>query len=153
MKVIATALASAALVASVFALPAISSRNEQNKSIPARIRALERNVRVLKAQLASTRDTANSAQAVAQTAQTVADNLSFCLGRTLTVSSRSVDGIIFAPHELHFWSNPADGGAQVPSSFGGWGSGGVTFLSPGLWSGSPPNYVALVEPSCSNGFG
>jgi hypothetical protein len=151
MKVIATALASAALVASVFALPAISSSNEHSKSIPARIRALERNVRVLKAQLASTRDTANSALGVAHTAQTAADNLNLCLGRVQAVHSVSLSGIPFAPHELHFWSNPGDGGAFVPSSTGGWGSAGVTFLAPGSGM-SPPDYVALVEPSCSNGF-
>ena len=119
MKIIATALASAALVAFVFALPAMSSRSEQSKSIPARIRALERNVRVLKAQLASTRATANSAQTVAHTAQTGVDNLNSCLGRTLAVSSFSVDGIITAPGGVHGWSNPADGGALVPSTFGG----------------------------------
>jgi hypothetical protein len=150
MKIIATALASAALVAFVFALPAMSSRSEQSKSIPARIRALERNVRVLKAQLASTRATANSAQTVAHTAQTGVDNLNSCLGRTLAVSSFSVDGIITAPGGVHGWSNPADGGALVPSTFGGLGSASVTFLTP--HSGTFTYYVALVEPSCSNGF-
>ena len=150
MKIIATALASAALVAFVFALPAMSSRSEQSKSIPARIRALERNVRVLKAQLASTRATANSAQTVAHTAQTGVDNLNSCLGRTLAVSSFSVDGIITAPGGVHGWSNPADGGALVPSTFVGLGSASVTFLTP--HSGTFTYYVALVEPSCSNGF-
>jgi hypothetical protein len=151
MKVIATALASAALVASVFALPAISSRNEQSKSIPARIRALERNVRVLKAQLAATRDTANSAQTVAHSAQTVADNLDACLGQTLAVSSISLDGILSAPGGFHTWSNPGDGGALVPSSFSGFASANATYLTPhpGMFN---TYYVALVEPSCSSGF-
>ena len=150
MKIIITAVVSAALVASVFALPAISSRREQSASIPARIRALERNVRVLKAQLKSTRATANSAQTVAHTAQTGVDNLDFCLGRTLAVHSISVNGLMTAPDGVHGWPNPADGGALVPSTFGGLGSASVTFLTP--HSGTFTYYVALVEPSCSNGF-
>ena len=151
MKVIITAVVSAALVASVFAVPAISSRQEQSKSIPARIRALERNVRVLKAQLASTRATADSAQAVAHTAQTVADNLDRCLGQTLAVSPIHIDGVMSAPGGFHTWSNPADGGALVPSSFSGFSSAIVTYLTPHVGMGVN-YYVALVESSCSNGF-
>ena len=153
MKVIITAVVTAAVVWSAFALPAFSSRREQSASTPARLRALERSVRVLKAQLKSTRATANSAQAVAYTAQTGVDNLNLCLGATLPVHSVSVNGIITAPGGVHGWSNPADGGALVPSTFGGLGSASVGFLAPGMGM-SPTSYVALVEPSpsCANGY-
>jgi hypothetical protein len=151
MKIMITAAASATLVASVFALPAVSSRREQT-SIPARIRTLERNVRVLKAQLASTRATANSARATANSARDVADKLDACLGRTLIVYRSTRTGVVWASSGIHNWANPNDFGSYVPSSVtGSFNTTSLTFLTTDF--GSPSYYVALVDPSCYNGFG